>query len=397
VKGEVNVKTQKGAALVVVLSLLTISLMVGLSSMQSSQVDEVLAGNHRAQTQAQMISEDVASMVLSGIVANGVEAEEINSLVPISEWDSLYAFYEENLSNCEYRSQGFVKGVACFVRLGESYFLHDPGYYIYALGVVDSDGSVVSRSRELIIRLRLEEWPTPPLVNAAFTCFGPHCDHTYSGGGQQGERAFYDGRDYLVPSSFSCNGDSCDSSLNPDGEPVANIYYPDVAREPYNGSVGSGDAEKAIWIEYISEILEIPGVVTLTDDVSSNIGGRADPRVMVIDGDIKNSGNYNTSGVIVVKAGSKYTMSGTGHHEGLIIVEPGGMVEEEPYSGGSFEIGSGTARVFGGVVKLDGDAGMYDMDLRGNISLRYSSEALSLLSGRGGATDESNPVIYWDH
>src|SRR5690554_6886930 len=50
-------KYQRGAALVVVLSLLTVSLMVGLSSMQSSQIDERLAGNHKAQAEAQMAAE----------------------------------------------------------------------------------------------------------------------------------------------------------------------------------------------------------------------------------------------------------------------------------------------------------------------------------------------------
>ena len=52
---------QKGAALIVVLSLLTISLMVGLSSMQSSQIDERLAGNHKLATEVQMAAEKAAA------------------------------------------------------------------------------------------------------------------------------------------------------------------------------------------------------------------------------------------------------------------------------------------------------------------------------------------------
>ena len=53
--------SQKGAALIVVLSLLTISLMVGLSSMQSSQIDERLAGNHKLATEVQMAAEKAAT------------------------------------------------------------------------------------------------------------------------------------------------------------------------------------------------------------------------------------------------------------------------------------------------------------------------------------------------
>ncbi|MGL6250210.1 MAG: PilX N-terminal domain-containing pilus assembly protein, partial [Billgrantia desiderata] len=41
-------KKQRGAALVVVLSLLAMSLMLGISGMQSSQIDERLAGNYRS-------------------------------------------------------------------------------------------------------------------------------------------------------------------------------------------------------------------------------------------------------------------------------------------------------------------------------------------------------------
>lgn len=55
---------QKGAALVVVLSLLTVSLMVGLSSMQSSQIDERLAGNYKAASEAYMVAEISASELL---------------------------------------------------------------------------------------------------------------------------------------------------------------------------------------------------------------------------------------------------------------------------------------------------------------------------------------------
>lgn len=48
---------QDGAALIVVLAVLVVTLMLGLSSMQSSLVDERLAGNYRAQVEAQMSAE----------------------------------------------------------------------------------------------------------------------------------------------------------------------------------------------------------------------------------------------------------------------------------------------------------------------------------------------------
>lgn len=48
---------QRGAALVVVLSLLAMSLMLGISGMQSAQIDERLAGNYRSSAIATMAAE----------------------------------------------------------------------------------------------------------------------------------------------------------------------------------------------------------------------------------------------------------------------------------------------------------------------------------------------------
>lgn len=54
-------KEQRGAALVVVLSLLSMTLMLGLSGIQSSLIDERLAGNYKASTEAQMAAERAAA------------------------------------------------------------------------------------------------------------------------------------------------------------------------------------------------------------------------------------------------------------------------------------------------------------------------------------------------
>lgn len=52
---------QSGAALIVVLGIVAISTMIGLASMQSSQIDEKMAGNYRAAALAQMAAEAEAS------------------------------------------------------------------------------------------------------------------------------------------------------------------------------------------------------------------------------------------------------------------------------------------------------------------------------------------------
>lgn len=88
-------KHQKGAALIVVLSLLTVSLMVGLSSMQSSQIDERLAGNYRMVMQAHMVAETGLSvfhgakdeMDFKEIIINKFKAAESGESLDVEgEW-----------------------------------------------------------------------------------------------------------------------------------------------------------------------------------------------------------------------------------------------------------------------------------------------------------------------
>lgn len=54
-------KQQQGAALVIVMALLSGALMLGMSGMQSALIDERLAGNYRASVQAQMTAENTST------------------------------------------------------------------------------------------------------------------------------------------------------------------------------------------------------------------------------------------------------------------------------------------------------------------------------------------------
>ncbi|MGM0544711.1 MAG: pilus assembly PilX family protein [Pseudomonadota bacterium] len=58
-------KNQQGAALVIVMALLAGAMTLGLSGMQTALVDERLASNYRASTQAQMTSENVLAALAS--------------------------------------------------------------------------------------------------------------------------------------------------------------------------------------------------------------------------------------------------------------------------------------------------------------------------------------------
>jgi hypothetical protein len=140
-------KSQKGAALIVVLSLLTISLMVGLSSMQSSQIDERLAGNYRAQTDAQMHAERVASELFERIsVEDHADKKELaknfDDLSVGFGWQEIsgLAAGPDYSDNCH--ALDGPLGVACFVEVADGYLGLEQGSYIIAMGAVGDGGSV---------------------------------------------------------------------------------------------------------------------------------------------------------------------------------------------------------------------------------------------------------------
>lgn len=69
---------QQGAALIIVLVLLSVSLVIGMSGMNAALVDERLAGNYRASVQAQMNSDSMMSEIHSSMV--GDLGENFNKL-----------------------------------------------------------------------------------------------------------------------------------------------------------------------------------------------------------------------------------------------------------------------------------------------------------------------------
>ncbi|RBI67821.1 hypothetical protein DQ400_09060 [Vreelandella sulfidaeris] len=85
-------KQQQGAALVIVMALLSGALMLGMSGMQSALIDERLAGNYRASVQSQMAGEsflsdivrDENSEVLTSIINQVMESEN-NAQVTVDD------------------------------------------------------------------------------------------------------------------------------------------------------------------------------------------------------------------------------------------------------------------------------------------------------------------------
>lgn len=84
---------QQGAALIIVLALLSGALMIGLSGMNSALVNERLAGNYRASVSAQMVAENGASRLeendLGTSVGNCEELVGDYSSIDESQWNAM--------------------------------------------------------------------------------------------------------------------------------------------------------------------------------------------------------------------------------------------------------------------------------------------------------------------
>lgn|GEM_PF-4949697 len=91
----------------VVLSLLAMSLMLGISGMQSSQIDERLAGNYRSSTLAAMAAEYGASVAWAGVLSieagNASENALIDALDDGVSLGVLHGLSDSNLAHVYYR------------------------------------------------------------------------------------------------------------------------------------------------------------------------------------------------------------------------------------------------------------------------------------------------------
>ena len=150
-------KKQKGAALIVVLSLLAVSLMIGLMSMQTSQVDERLAGNYRAAADVQMAAERAAAQGWSERASHGRDSVDMDVLSRMS-WESFtndnYLHAGEEFFSEDAVEAGCPDGVECYFRIFDS--CEGDNHCIVAMAaIIDGSGRVLAESEQVFVIFRL--------------------------------------------------------------------------------------------------------------------------------------------------------------------------------------------------------------------------------------------------
>lgn len=339
-------KKESGAALIVVLSLLTISLMVGLSSMQSSQIDERLAGNYRAASQAQMNAEDLASELLAKLVKadNGgysFKEAEVNELDSITKsWEDFESFSEANPSHCLTRSG---EGGACWVKANDAedheylYF----GHNIVALGA--KSGAV-----SLPVAVNLDVQPgSSSIVSEVFLNIAGELINVVDRGVSNEDQ-------YAFVSS------SNDDATEWEDEIAVNSDFFSSANE----LKGFRDALYNLSSEYLSDpsgnlkvnFFEAESVKK--EDVTSSSGG-----VLVIEGDDFQAPNNSVFSGVMVVFGNQFRVTGGGN------TEFDGVILHLPYRCND----SGVCEYIKPKIEINGGQGSYNKGIVDSISETVST------------------------
>lgn len=132
--------------------------MLGLSGIQSSLIDERLAGNYKAATEAQMGAEQAIS---TGWGDNG-------SGVDASDFDATRTLVDVKAYGwSEFTALGDISANACSGNIACHYYLLKDGsdYFIAGMGAVIGDGNLAALSQPVFARIEFTPGPNPAFTN----------------------------------------------------------------------------------------------------------------------------------------------------------------------------------------------------------------------------------------
>lgn len=162
---------QEGAALVLVLVFMSASLMLGLSALQGSLVNERLAGNYRASVISHMRAEATAAEMFADISAFSTASGGALGACP--SWVELDAAASGALSGSCLKNGD--EGVACLLDVSGSLCDSPSGKYIVSIGtVIDASNDLIAESTPLMVGVTLGYYFDDAIVG---------CDSVHLSGG----------------------------------------------------------------------------------------------------------------------------------------------------------------------------------------------------------------------
>ncbi|MFY0992108.1 PilX N-terminal domain-containing pilus assembly protein [Halomonas sp. C05BenzN] len=294
-------RNNRGAALVVTLVLLVVVLLLGLSSMNSTRLDESMAGNQRAAVVSLMAAEYGASTAFDevsdifGVGACGSDETTSSGEVPSSQQDVTYDY------------------AVCRSGSGNLYSLS-------SVGRVVSGNQVISEKEVLIYYIKVGGLLSlsPITIPGSVTAFeSPNSDAF----GVEGETV------------LGVTKPAISTSTPEDKKYIEDSIDPKRIDNYEGGISGEIDVEvlsdanefhhfvSAIWDLAADDRIFSPDDSNIDFGDRLNEGDEDNPpisKLTFIDGDYQDSGNFSGSGVLVVKGDAEF--SGTPSYDGLIIV-----------------------------------------------------------------------------
>lgn len=370
---------QKGAALIVVLSLLTVSLMVGLSSMQSSQLDERLAGNYKAKSQVQMAAEESASYAfdllgtLSGGVFVDVCPDKVNDCrSDIASWSSFSGSGSIGFSSSvpeEKRSPACPGDAKCefrYISINSdiNHYGVGSGYYILSKAVIEVGGEVVSESEPVFVNLRLSgfNWLAPFMAAGELDSFSAPSSNA----------GFY-GIPGLVP-AFSLSTEADKDVIEESG--AKNIVGEVRAGFPIDTMFASPqDADS--FVEFIDDLKGSATIMGPVTDNNVSVGSVGDEEITYVNGDVSGNG-FSGAGIVIIDG--DYRSNGNPSFQGLFIV----LGDYIPGSGGGGDDLEGAVLV----APYESNSSSDDID--------YKFKKSNIVFGGGGSNDFRYSQTYLD-
>src|SRR5690554_704483 len=381
-----------GAALVVVLALLAIALMVGLSMMQSSQLDERLAGNYRAQADAQMGAEKAAC---AGFGALEGPDDFVSVSLSLAEFSSLgwQGFGNDAEFNGQVLSPDACSGnVECHYR----YARIGGVSYILAMGAVSDDEAVIAVS-EPITLLVLEDYLVPGFADFdPITLLGnvEGFSHTNSrpftisraGDDNEGYSIAVQNPGDVEEITFSANNEGNHAAV--DDELVQAKQYSDEELAQIAALVDFAKYSHHSNVKYYGGSCALRVGEEQEGDVLSCYGdGESSGGLLVVDGDFYWDGYNYFEGVILVRGENIiYNGGGSGSLRGALVHLPANPDGQQTADG--FDLGDSNVTMNGG----GASAFVHDPDILSELEEGWFGG-----DGSGGCEGESRFRIYrWE-
>ncbi|WP_166671115.1 PilX N-terminal domain-containing pilus assembly protein [Modicisalibacter xianhensis] len=340
---------QKGAALLVSLVLLSVTLMLGLSSYQSSRLEETMAGNARSATSAKMAAEYAISRHWQSIVASaggascGAGPEYVFvPFFPSTGWESLDV--SQLKQDVIYRIE-YCRGSSVYLLRG--------------IGAVRSGGRILAQRtvEAQVIKPGSGFLGLSPItIPSPLGSFSPASSNAFD---VEGEELVDGTRNPAISTMREQDANAIKEGLSEDrldnylggiSSPISESLLTDASK--FAGFIGLLRAEADVHYE---------GSVT-----NPSAGSSGSPQITFIDGDFnQGKGNFSGSGIMVVNGDAN--LSGTPSFEGLLIVL------------GDYTVSGGGRGVFSGALLVS----PYGADSNGEPA--FLSASLDF-SGGGNAT-----------